>query len=232
MSPLYPLVVLDISPFADTRHLAFCAQCGGPPETRDHVPPKTFLDKPFPTNMPVVGTCGRCNGGASFDEEYVACLIEVAACGSADPDRLERPRIVRALTRHPALAAKFHAAYDPVAGAVHAEVDRIRRVVEKMARGLWAYEMAEPALGRLADVRFQPLHTLDSDARAGFEHIQPSRLFAEVGSRMMIRQATEASTGWQHVQASRFRYGLQTDEDLIKLVLREYLAAEVRFEEQ
>jgi hypothetical protein len=56
-------------------------------------------DDPFPTNLPVVGTCGPCNAGASLDEEYVACLIEVAACGSSVPEDLDRPRVHRALAR-------------------------------------------------------------------------------------------------------------------------------------
>jgi hypothetical protein len=232
--------VSNITPFADERHLAFCAQCGGGPETRDHIPPKTFLDKPFPANPPVVGTCERCNRGASLDEEYVACLIEVASCGSADPAQLERPRIGRALARNPALAARFQAAYDPLTGAVHIEAHRVRRVVEKMARGLWAYELAEPALGMAAEVAFQPLHNLDDDGRAEFEYTRPAQIFAEVGSRMMIRQATalgtgsdRGSAGWQLVQPNRFRYAVQFGErTTVKLVVREYLAVEVQFAER
>lgn len=225
---------------ADARHAAFCAQCGRPPRTRDHVPPRTYLDKPFPTNLPVVGTCGPCNAGASLDEEYVACLIEVAACGSADPANLERPRVRRALERNAALAARLEAAFDPAAVIVAAEIDRVRRVAEKMARGLWAYELAEPALGMSADVAFQPLHLADTDTRADFERIQQATIFAEVGSRMMTRQAlaigaepTDVDLGWQIVQAGRFRYAIEFDAaDVVKLVLREYLAAEVRFTRQ
>lgn len=226
-----------ITPFADERHAAFCAQCGGPPKTRDHVPPKAFLDKPFPANLPVVGTCGPCDGGASIDEEYVACLIEVAVCGSVKPGSLERPRVQRALARNPALAARFEAAFDPEAIAVAAETDRIRRVVEKTARGLWAYELAEPALDPKADVGVQPLHLLDPETRDSFERNQPAQIFAEVGSRMMVRQAAAlgaesiaTSAGWQVVQPDRFRYAVEFDERrVVKLVLREYLAAEIRF---
>jgi len=238
--PSYSGPVRAITPSADERHAAYCAQCGGAPQTRDHVPPRAFLDEPFPTNLPVVGTCGSCNGGASLDEEYVACLIEVAACGSAVPEDLERPRVRRALARNPALAARFQSAFDPAAVAVAAETDRVRRVVEKMARGLWAYELAEPPLGMSADVAFQSLHTLDSDTRAEFERCRPAQIFAEVGSRMMSRQATAigegnigTAVGWQLVQPSRFRYAVEFDDrSAVKLVLREYLGVEVRFAEQ
>ncbi|HVM00503.1 MAG TPA: hypothetical protein VM324_14515 [Egibacteraceae bacterium] len=229
-----------ITPNSDERHAAFCAQCGGLPRTRDHVPPKAFLDEPFPTNLPVVGTCGPCNSSASVDEEYVACLIEVAACGSAVPEDLERPRVRRALGRSAALAARFRAALDPEAVTVEAEAGRVRRVVEKMARGLWAYELAEPALGMSARVGFRPLHTMDGSTRNAFEHSPPPAVFAEVGSRMITRQAlglcegnVGAALGWLLVQPNRFRYAVEFDErSIVKLVLREYLAVEVRFTER
>src|SRR5690242_14029536 len=68
--------------YIDERHLAFCAFCGDAPGTRDHVPPRVFLDKPYPDNVPVVGSCFECNNGASLDEEYVACLLEAAVCNT------------------------------------------------------------------------------------------------------------------------------------------------------
>lgn len=226
-----------ITPCADERHAAFCAQCGITRRTRDHVPPRAFLDEPFPTDLPVVGTCGLCNAGASLDEEYVTCLIEVAACGSAVPEGLERPRVRRAFTRNAALAARFQSAFDTEAVAVAAEVGRVRRVIEKMARGLCAYELAEPALGMSAYVGFQPLHTMDAGTRTEFERCRPAEVFAELGSRMMTRQAlalgeggVSAAVGWQHVQPERFRYTVEFDgPSVVKVVLREYLGAEVRF---
>jgi len=238
--PPYALRVRAITPSADVRHAAFCAQCGGPPGTRDHVPPRAFLDKPLPATLPVIGTCAPCNAGASLDEEYVTCLIEVAACGSADPVHLERPRVSRALERNVALAARLQAAFDPATVAVAAEVDRVRRVIEKIARGLWAYELAEPALGMSAVVAFQPLHVLDPATRAEFERVQQPAIFAEVGSRMMTRQALaiggepkDADLGWQIVQQGRFRYAVEFDTaDVVKLVVREYLVAKVRFARQ
>lgn len=233
----YSRPVKAITPWADERHAAFCAQCGRRPRTRDHVPPRAFLDEPFPTNLPVVGMCEPCNAGASLDEEYVTCLIEVAACGSGVPEDLERPRVRRALARNAALAARFQSAFDPEAVAVGAEVGRVRRVIEKMARGLWAYELAEPALGMSAHVGFQPLHTMDAGTRTEFERCRSAAIFAELGSRMMIRQVLalgedrgSTAVGWQDVQPERFRYAVEFDDaNVVKVVLREYLGAVVRF---
>jgi hypothetical protein len=81
----HPRHVRQYETFVDERLLGFCAFCGGRPGTRDHVPPKVFLDKPYPANLPVVASCARCNSGASVDEEFVAALLEVVICGTPTP---------------------------------------------------------------------------------------------------------------------------------------------------
>jgi hypothetical protein len=99
--------VKQIRTYVDDRLAAFCYACGGAPAPRDHVPPKVFLDEPYPEDLPVVGSCRTCNEGASLDEEYVACVLEVAARGTVDPSGLTRPKIVRKLTKNPSLAARL-----------------------------------------------------------------------------------------------------------------------------
>ena len=37
----------------DSRIVGICIYCGGIAKTRDHVPSKAFLDKPYPENIPV-----------------------------------------------------------------------------------------------------------------------------------------------------------------------------------
>ena len=39
--------------YGDTKLNHFCAFCGCPTETEDHVPSKFFLDKPHPQDLPV-----------------------------------------------------------------------------------------------------------------------------------------------------------------------------------
>src|SRR5690349_5967316 len=90
--------------FYDDRLKGFCVYCGGPEETRDHVPSKVLLDEPYPTPLPVVPACERCNGSFSLDEEYLACFIECTICGTTDPTKVRRPRIQRKLRDAPALA--------------------------------------------------------------------------------------------------------------------------------
>jgi len=93
--------------FGDRRILDFCTYCSAAPDTRDHVPPKAFLDDPLPNDLPVVPSCSACNTGASLDEEYAACALECVICGSVDPADMRRAKIGRALARSPALAERI-----------------------------------------------------------------------------------------------------------------------------
>ena len=56
--------------YGDSRLNNYCAYCGGPAETEDHVPSRCFLDKPYPQDLPVIPCCHKCNYEFSKDEEF------------------------------------------------------------------------------------------------------------------------------------------------------------------
>lgn len=91
----------------DNRLKGFCIYCGRHSETRDHVPSKVLLDKPFPKNLPVVECCLECNLSFSADEEYVACFIECILAGSTDPSKLKRAKLVQILEKKASLAKRI-----------------------------------------------------------------------------------------------------------------------------
>jgi hypothetical protein len=118
----------------------------GVPRHETHVPPKVFLDQPYPENLPVVGACRKCNGGASLHEEYVACLLEVMVCGTTDPAALDRAKIARIIRRKPPLASKFTFSLGENGYVLSAsDSERLSAVIAKIARALWAYETSETA---------------------------------------------------------------------------------------
>jgi hypothetical protein len=41
----------QLKSYADNRLVNGCVYCGGPEETRDHVPSRVFLDPPYPENL-------------------------------------------------------------------------------------------------------------------------------------------------------------------------------------
>ena len=219
--------------FIDERYKRFCAFCGSQPSTADHVPPRVFLDKPYPEDMRVVGACADCNSGSSADEEYLACFLECVVCGSTVPEHLQREKVRRALAHSPALAQRIGrgSARDHL-GILRWEIeeDRARRIIIKMARGLIEYEEALPQLDEPERVWFRPLVDLTADQRDGFEVKTPSGMvlrWPEVGSRAFLHAAkTGEADPWRIVQPDRFRYRV-VDGVEVRMVLREYLACVV-----
>jgi len=227
----------QMQPFTDQRLATFCAFCGSFPSTKDHVPPRVFLDLPHPEDYPIIGACINCNRGASLDEEYVACLLEVAACGSVDPANLRRQKIARTLGKRPALAAQLAESLKPGGEFVVSEEDQARlcAVLEKIARGLWAYEVGETAQSSLATARYAQITELRDDQLEAFMSLEQPNLLPEVRSRMMIRVlgGTDKVEGsWIELQAGRFSYGIEvfSDGGRVKIILGDYIAAEVTLE--
>lgn len=114
---------------------------------------------------------------------------------------------------------------------------RVNRVVVKNARGHAFYEYGEPMLREPDEVRAAPLESLTAAQRDAFENIQGDGMIAgwpEVGSRMMTRLVTgqDLRDGWVIVQDGVYRYGVaQSGGILVRSVLFEYLATEVRWDD-
>ena len=216
--------------YADSRQRSFCAYCGGLTETRDHVPPRVFLDRPYPSNLPIVPACEECNKKISIDEEYIACLMECALAGSTLFENIEREKIARILQRKPKLASRLNESRQVLLDNntwFMIEADRIRKVVIKLARGHAAFELGEPQLDNPYSVFFSPLIQMDEKQLSVFEAIPPLTLLPEVGSRGMQR-LIEDGLGWITLQPQRYRYLATVDAGkMIRFVIREYLACEV-----
>jgi hypothetical protein len=217
--------------YGDTRQVAACAYCRDATETRDHVPARVLLDEPFPENLPVVPACLDCNNSASADEEYLACLIECVIQGTTEPAILGREKIRRLLTERPALQAKLTAAHrqDQQKSVFSVELERIERVVVKLARGHSLYELNEPRPSVPSSVTIAPLHLFGDEAREAFECTTEYgfAVWPEVGSRAMQRLIQHGQE-WIEVQPSRYRYLATVDATVrVRIVLSEYLACEV-----
>lgn len=52
-----------------------CVYCGKNADTREHCPSKAFLVTPYPSDLPVVPACEKCNNGFSKDELYTKAFI-------------------------------------------------------------------------------------------------------------------------------------------------------------
>ena len=90
--------------YGDSRLNNYCAYCGGPAETEDHVPSRCFLDKPYPQDLPVIPCCHKCNYEFSKDEEYVSCFIDCMKANTAIPCMIQREKTCKSLLHSPKAA--------------------------------------------------------------------------------------------------------------------------------
>ena len=132
--------------YADSRLLNARIYCGAPTETREHVPSRFLLERPYPDNLPVVGSCATCKQRFSEDEQYLVCLVESALCSSTDPDTIKRPTVARILRNSPAFQARLQSAKTKTNGGVQFAVERHRvaNVMLKLARDRAAFELSQP----------------------------------------------------------------------------------------
>lgn len=216
-----------------------CVFCGAESGTKDHCPSKVLLDEPFPKNLPVVRACETCNHSFCKDEQYLACLVECVICGSADSWAVRRENVKRILRAAPYLASQIHAlmVVDASGGKLWgADMDRVRNVVVKLARGHLDYELSIQELGEPDLVEIAPLLTFDNDQRDFFEcpDPAPAALWPELGSRAFMRMLPRGDKlvdGWLDVQEGRYRYLVgQTQGNFVHIVLSEYLACRVVWE--
>ena len=227
--------------FMDKRLIGMCVYCGAQPETRDHVPSKVLLDKSYPLQLPVVRACENCNASFSLDEQYLACVIECVICGTVEAAGLQRPNIKHILSGNAALQFRIENSIrrDQADNLLWApEIDRVRNVILKLARGHIAYELY-PKIEKPIKVIFAPLPTLSEVERDAFENVTSGKLdlWPEIGSRVFFRAGGkspdrfEQSGDWVVVQLGRYRYAtVETEGVLVKMVLSEYLACMVFWE--
>lgn len=239
-----------LNDYADERLVLGCIYCGAQNDTREHIPSRVLLDKPYPENLPVVGACRACNNGFSHDEEYFACLIEAVIAGSTEPIKIRRPSIASLLERSPALQARIEASKTQSDGRTifQVEHDRVRRVVLKLARCHAAYELKQECRDDPASIWWRPIESLAEQFLADFNAPHAVQTYGEIGSRgmqrlrvAMVRLADSNDNehvvnlvfnNWVEVQEGRYRFQAIDDGGMvtIKMVIGEYLACEVTWE--
>ena len=167
-----------LNDYSDFRNHGLCIHCGEGlhhgSSSRDHVPTRALLDRPYPDNLPTVDVCGECNNGFSKDENYLVALIDCVISGSCELSRHEFPVAAGILARSADLKARIERTRrvqlmlwgDPeVAWTI--EPDRVANVVVKNARGHVFHELGEPLLFAAGYARISHLHLM-SDGQRGF----------------------------------------------------------------
>lgn len=232
-----------IGDFSDSRNKSWCIHCARPVSSvelsRDHVPSRCLLAKPYPADLPVVFICRECNTDFAPDEEYLVAFLGAVLSGTVEAEAQVHPRsgailrsnselrsaIARAATTYMTRSGKERSVWQP-------DMQRVLNVVLKNARGHAYYEFGEPMLAPPAHIWAAPLSSLSDEKRDIFEDVTMD-LWPEVGSRMMTRFLTgeDLVDGWVEVQAGLYRYAVfQRGGLTVRSVAADFLASEVSWE--
>ena len=237
----------QLNDYSDFRNHGLCIHCGEGlhhgSSSRDHVPTRALLDRPYPDNLPTADVCGECNNGFSKDENYLVALIACVVSGSRELSRHEFPVAAGILARSADMKARIERTrrvqlmlWGDLEVAWTIEPDRVANVVVKNARGHAFHELGEPLLFAPGYARISYLHLMSDGQRGLFEQRAAEYdLWPEVGSRMMQRLVTEdLDRGWVMVQRGVYRYMVvqRPGEVLVRSVIREYLATEVSWSDE
>jgi hypothetical protein len=132
------------------RSIGSCYWCAEPAVSVDHVPPRGIFPKPkdaggidYRKNLITVPACSQHNMEASKDDEYFAAAIAATWKNNQIAGLQYSTKILRALLKSPALGTRLFGHRRPIVmrgGRTYAfqvDRDRITRLVEKIARGLY-----------------------------------------------------------------------------------------------
>lgn len=244
----------QVQDHSDERQRGWCPHCGvwieEHNQSRDHVPTRGLLSRPYPPNLPVVRICAQCNVGFSEDEAYLIAFLGAVMSGSLNVDADTYQSAAGVLRRSSELRKRISESEHTRTGyrpEWKPELDRVKRVMVKNARGHWLHEFGESVTDDPQTVWAQPLDQLPDLVLSTFEPSGPAdedALWPEVGSRMMhrliesvTRRYADSAGGtdpelqgeWLVVQAETYRYSCiaKHGQRIVRMVLYEYLASEI-----
>ena len=227
----------QIRKFSDERLDNFCAYCGESPDTRDHVPSKILLDKPFPENLPVVPACQSCNQSFSLDEEYLGCVLECIISGTTEPQKLNRSKITKILSRKESLKNRLESAKVIENGNVFFQIEeeRFKNVILKLAQGHYRFENSESQIEAPDVLWFQPVETMTEYEEKEFYSLAEQTKLPEVGSRALtvLFSGKTPMSKWVEVQPNNYQYSVSYFDNMfiVKIVIWEYLACQIEWGE-
>lgn len=218
--------------------------CGKPATTREHVPSKAFLTKPYPENLATVPACFNCNNGFSNDEKYISCFLDVLK-ESIYQGYTRRDETTHRLSTDENLTALINEQIKLVDGKVIYNIDerRLCRILVKLAKGHAGYEVDHITFDDSEiKVKYGFVFNMSEDMIDDFEEIPETDIAPEVGSRGCITPfiVQNIETGevvgfslWNDVQENQYRYQVSYNDNggiCVKIVIYEMLYCRVDFD--
>lgn len=178
-----------------------CLYCKETATTKDHVPPKSLLEKPFPNNLLTIPACKRCNQSFSLDEEYfLNVLCEISSNTDLLAKKSPNGNVYKARLRSPKLNNRIESSLcirDDGRVMFQTEFIRIKRVIEKIALGLYF-----SCYKRKSDIK---LFNCSGFYAFEVEETRPADIF------MLTYSEIFKIKKWHHLQKNVFSYIIVRD---------------------
>lgn len=170
-----------------------CIYCGKPANSKDHIPSKCILEKPYPNNLKTVPCCIDCNFSFSNDEQYFLILLSYISSNSMISDRLKPDGLIgKTLRTMPELQKRLDNALqrdEEGNNVIEPEMGRVKMVIKKTSLGLY-YNRYK---------RIIPFNLIDKIEACPYEHI-PNKIFIATFTERFNRKK------WKCVQKNVFEY--------------------------
>ncbi len=173
-----------------------CCYCGKNSESRDHIPSKNLLEKPFPDNLLTVPSCIKCNQSFSLDEEYfLNVLVEISNNPTLIAKKEPNGNVYKARKRSKKLNDRIENSLIQLEdGKIYfrMEENRIKKVIEKNALGLYFHKYHKLAnLNKFNCTGFYPFSV---------EETRPAEIF------MLTYSEKFRAKRWTTIQENVFSY--------------------------
>lgn len=136
---------------------SYCYYCGTEAFSNEHVPPKCLFpegkdlvdDVNYRKNLITVPSCDEHNSNKCKDDEYLQLIIVHGYFNNTAGREHFNKKIVRALSRRPAMLAALYANQHPVTidaqltVAVDIDRERFNKVLEQVCQGLYFFEFGD-----------------------------------------------------------------------------------------
>ena len=180
------------------RRRRTCVYCANRATTRDHVPPRLLLEKPYPNNLITVPACNSCNNEFSADEEYFLTILAHVATANSLVSKIADGGVVdRALSASAKKSAVLESSlqatnHDGVSIWLQPDWIRVGLIVRKIAQGLYYHRYNQA----VADIDVRDIGAYPYNIRDQ----RPPEIIAATHSERFLPKK------WQHIQPGIFSY--------------------------
>lgn len=228
--------------YGDKRNLSYikfekkeeykCVYCGNKADTKEHIPPKIFLDEPFQSPLAILPACSSCNRSYSEKEQYLACLVEYLKSNLCKIDM--RDKIYKALSvRHTLREGLEKVTYytDKQISYIEYDIKIVEDVIFKLAIGHAAYFLSMLYPGKPYIINHKFIVDMTDEEIYKF-NIEPRLdIVPEIGSRgsifLCLAEGVPFSQ-WNVVQENQYRFlAYHNNSTHVRIVIGEFLFAEV-----